>query len=119
MLIYGALFAVVGLKTYLPYMAALLVFHAGVVHAVWRLMRRCGSHPWIATGAAGVLLVFGYGAANILWPFQISFVGALLVGLVQILLLDRDGPFGRRDALAVGVGTAGLLFSGIAVPMVV
>jgi MFS family permease len=117
-LIYGAIFSLAGLKIYLPYMAVLLVLHVGVVHALWRVMRRCGVDQWIAVAAAAVFLVFGPGADNILWAFQIGFVGSFLAGVTQLLLLDRAGPPGRRDVAAVGIGTGGLLFSGISVPMV-
>lgn len=117
-LIYGAVFSFAGLKTYLPYMVVLLVLHVGVVHVLWRVMRHCGVDPWIAVAAAAVFLVFGPGADNILWAFQIGFVGSFLAGITQLLLLNRGGALGRRDMAAVGIGTGSLLLSGISVPMV-
>ena len=119
MLIYGALFQLAGVRTYVPYMAVLVLFHLGVAHILWRLMRRCEVDPWVATGIGAMFVVFGPGWENLLWAFQIGFVGSLLLGIIQILLLDRRGPPGRRDGAAVAVGTGSLLFSGISVPLVV
>jgi hypothetical protein len=50
--------------------------------------------------------------------FQITFVGALVFGLVQLLLADHDGPLGGRDWLGLLAGLAGLMCSGVAITMV-
>ena len=56
---------------------------------------------------------------DILWPFQITYVGALVFGLTHLLLADHDGPFDRRDWLGLAAGAAGLMCSGVAIAMVV
>ena len=38
------------------------------------------------------------GAQDILWAFKITFTGALVFGLVQLLLADDDGPV-RKAAI--------------------
>jgi hypothetical protein len=48
-----------------------------------------------------------------------GFVGSLVLGLTQLLLVDHDGGWGRRDWLALGAGVGALLCSGIGVTMVV
>ena len=58
------------------------------------------------------------GAENILVAFQITFVGALVFGLGQLLLADHDGPIDRRDWLGLVAGLAALLCSGVAITMV-
>jgi hypothetical protein len=62
--------------------------------------------------------LFGAGAQDILWAFQIAFTGALFFGLVQLVLADHDGPLDVRDWLGLAAGTAALLCSGVAVTMV-
>ena len=64
-------------------------------------------------------MFFGAGAENILVAFQITFVGALVFGLTQLLLADHDGPLDRRDWLGLLAGFAGLLCSGVAITMTV
>ncbi|MGH9177629.1 MAG: hypothetical protein ACRD0N_03620, partial [Acidimicrobiales bacterium] len=116
-LIYRALYEAAGLRTYVPYVAVLVVAHLAVVHLVWRVMRRTGTPPLIASALAAVLAVLGSGSENLLWAFQIGFVGSVALGLVHILLVDHDGRFGRRDVLGWAVAVVGLACSGIAVTM--
>ena len=82
-------------------------------------MRRAGVGPWIASAAAAAFVLFGSGYQNIAWGFQIGFVGSLVFGLAHLLLADHDGPFDRRDALALTCGLAALMSSGVGVTMVV
>jgi hypothetical protein len=72
----------------------------------------------MATLVAGTFVVFGAGAENIVVAFQITFVGALVFGLTQLLLADHDGPVGVRDALGLLAGLAALMCSGVGIGMV-
>ena len=83
------------------------------------VMRRAGVSPWIATAAASLFVLFGAGYQDMIWAFQIGFVGALVFGLTQLLLADHDGPVTRRDFLALLAGVLGLMCSAIGVPMTV
>jgi hypothetical protein len=67
---------------------------------------------------ASAFVVFGAGAQDFLWAFQIAFTGALVLGLVHVLLADHDGPFDRRDWFGIAAGFLALLCSGVAVTMV-
>ena len=116
-LVFRALFAVFGVRTYLPYAAALIAVHLVAAHLVWRVMRRSGAHPWVATGLIPVLLVFGPGADNLLWAFQIGFVGSLALGLAHVLLVDHEGGFDRRDVIGWMLSLLGVMTSGIGIPM--
>jgi hypothetical protein len=117
-LAYRFLFAVFGLRAYLPYRLLVLVLYLAAAALLLVVMRRAGVHPWIATSAAALFALFGAGWVNIIRPFQITFTGALLFGLLELLLSDRDGSFGRRDVLAMACGLVALMMSGVGVVMV-
>jgi len=117
-LAYRLLWVLFGIRHYVPYQLLLIALHltaAGLLRAV---MRRAGVRPWIATLVAATFVVFGAGAENIVVAFQITFVGALVFGLTQLLLADHDGPPGVRDALGLLAGLAALMCSGVAIGMV-
>ena len=118
-LIYRALYAAFGIRSYLPYVAVLVVLHVAVTHLLWRLMRRTGTTPIVATALSAVFVVLGAGFENLLWAFQIGFVGSVAVGLAHVLVVDHPGPFGRRDRAGWLVAVTGLMFSGIGVTMTV
>ncbi len=96
-LVFRGLLAIVGLRSYLPYVAVLLALHLGLAHLLWRVSLRVGATPAIATALAAVFIVLGAGSENLLWAFQIAFVGVVAFGWAAVLLHDHDGPFGRRD----------------------
>ena len=110
-LIYAALLNTVGLRAYWPYMAVLLALHAANVVLVFELIRfRSGDA--IAIGAAALLLVLGAGWENLLWAFQMTFVGSVTCGLGALLVLQRmRGSLG--SGIAIALAGASLLFSGI------
>jgi hypothetical protein len=118
-LVFRALYATVGLRSYLPYLLVVVSCHLAVGFLLYLVMRRTAIRPWIATVAASSFILFGAGYENILWAFQIGFIGALGFGLGQLLLADHDGDDHRRDGLALLSGLAGLMCSGVGVTMVV
>jgi hypothetical protein len=116
---YRLLWTVVGIRSYVPYQAMIVVLHLAAAALLLVVMRRAGVGPWIATVAAGAFVFFGSGAENIFVAFQITFVGALVFGLVQLLLADHDGPLGGRDWFGLLAGLAALMCSGVGITMVV
>ena len=116
---FRAVNAVWGTGSYVPYQALAIAGHLAVVVAVWLVCRRCGVRGWAATASVLPLIVLGSGRANIMIGFQITMTWALALALLQFALADRDGPFTRRDLLGLGCGLAGLLCSGVAIPVVV
>lgn len=116
---YWALLSTVGLSSYLPYAAVVIAFHLGLAHLLWRAALRCGASRPIATALVAIFAVLGAGAENLVWSFQIAFVGAAACGWAAILLHDHDGPFDRRDVLGWIASIAALMFSGIGLTMVV
>jgi len=108
-LIYAALLNTVGMRSYIPYMAVLLALHATSVVLLFELVRRRAG-DLIALGAALLFLVLGAGWENLLWAFQIAFVGSVASGLGALLILDA-----RPDRMwAVALLLFGsFMFSGI------
>lgn len=115
-LVYRALIATVGLRSYLPYVTIALLTHLVAAHLLWRIMRRTGTDPWIAAGLAAVFTVLGAGHDNLLWAFQLGFNAALALGLLAIILVADDR--GRRHVAAAVTAVVSLLTSGVAVVMV-
>jgi len=118
-LVYRLMWVLFGMRSYTPYQALVIALHLIAAALVLWVMRRANVRPWLATLVAMVFLFFGSGAENILVAFQITFTGALVFGLTQLLLADHDGPIGRRDWLGLLAGFAGLACSGVAVTMTI
>lgn len=113
-LIYRALFSTYGLHSYWPYLAVLFALHLLLAHLLWRIMVRAGSDPWVATFLAFVFAAYGAGADNLVWAFQMGFVGAVLFGWAYVTMVDRHA---KGDLWLLGawvVGICALMFSGIA-----
>jgi len=116
--VYRVLYAAVGLRSYWPYLVAVVAAHLTIVVLLWFVMRRHTVAPWVATALATVLLAFGPGWEAILWGFELTVLGALLFGLAQLLAVDRDGPLDRFDGFALAFGLAALMCSEVGVTMV-
>jgi hypothetical protein len=111
-LIYRALFATVGLRAYWPYLLVLELLHAGSALLLFAIIRRrCG--PGLALAAMLLFLFLGRGGENILWAFQIGFVGSVFCGLLATLLLDPPATTSVARAAASLALVASLMFSGI------
>jgi len=118
-LVYRALWRLFGLRTYVPYQLIAILLHLTAAVLLRRVMRRAGVDPWIATAAASLFALFGFGYQNIVFAFQMAWGASLVLGLTHLLLADHDGPIGRRDWLGLLAGLAGMLCSGVAVAMTV
>lgn len=110
-LIYAALLSTVGLRSYLPYMAVLLALHAANVALVFEVVRRRAG-DLVGIAAAGLVMVLGAAWENLLWAFQIAFVGSVACGLCMLLVLQGPRSRGRMGAAATFL-TGSLMFSGI------
>ncbi|MEA2842674.1 MAG: hypothetical protein QOJ69_345, partial [Actinomycetota bacterium] len=121
-LVYRGLYSLFGVRSYVPYVVVLAIVHVTVAHLLWRVMRRSGVEIGVATALSALFLVLGSGSENLLWAFQIGFVGSVACGLGALLLVDRDGAFDwppdGRDVAVWAVLVVGLMCSGIGVPMV-
>lgn len=119
-LIYRAVFGLVGLRAYWPYLVVLYTFHAVVIVLIVRLLRRHGASAATRCFAVGMFVVYGAGAENLLWAFQFAWMAACIAGLLVVEIVDV--PVERctrsRVALAWVVGVAGLMCAGVGVSMV-
>lgn len=115
--VYTFLRDTVGLSSYWPYISVLIAIHLALAHLLFRVMIRATVAPPIATAGAAVFAVFGAGSENLLWAFQIGFVGSLALGWAAALLIDRSTALCRRDGWAVLLLVASLMCSGIGVPV--
>jgi hypothetical protein len=118
LVVFRVMYDVVGLRSYLPYQVLPIALHLTAAALLRAVMRRAGVSPWVATVAATLFVFFGAGSQDIIWAFQITFSGPLVLGLGQLLLADHDGPLDRRDWIGLGLGFAALLCSGVAIAMI-
>ena len=116
--LYRLLEASFGIRTYWPYILTAILLHLVIVHLVWRLMLQARVTPWVATVVVLPLIVLGAGAENLLWAFQIGFLGSIALGLATILLVNHDGAWQRRDWCGLALALFALLWSGVTVPLV-
>lgn len=117
-LLWRGIFHFVGISTYWPYMGLLFAAHLLCVHFLWQILRRIpGVPPVLAIAGAAVLGFYGGGWENLLWAFQIGFVGSLAFGLGMVAAIRGDGSRGRVAAVAVAA-VVSLMMSGISVVMV-
>jgi hypothetical protein len=115
-MVYKAMWAVFGLTDYTAFRVLDVVLHVATCGLLLVYLRRRTS-PWFAVGAAIAVLYLGYAYQDLLWPFQIQYIGAVAAGLGAFLLLDRRDRAGDMGAaLALGIAVAcsgvGLPFAG-------
>ncbi len=108
-IVYRGLFSVFHLSTYLPYQLPVILLQLASAWLLRVIMRRAGVGPWTATAGAAAIVLLGSTYENIIFAVQISYLGALVLGLGQLVLADHDGPIGRRDWLALGLGLCSLM----------
>jgi hypothetical protein len=117
-LIEQLLLQVFGMGSTLPeyvVLTALLLATAALVFVYVR--RRLG--PWPALMAALALAFLGPAWQDLLWPFQIGFVGSALFGVAMLLALEREDRQGDVLACAclticAGFSSLGLAFAVVA-----
>jgi hypothetical protein len=108
-LIYALLLNTVGMRSYIPYMVVLLALHATSVVLLFELVRRRAG-DLVGIAAAALLLVMGAAWENLLWAFQIGFVGSVACGLGALLAIGAARP---RMWAAMLLLLGSLMFSGI------
>ena len=107
--IYKLLFAAVGLRHYWPYRAVLVAMDLACALLVFVYARACVG-GYLALLAASLILFFGPGWQDILWPFQMSWLIAIAAGIGALLLLDRDdrvGDCGACVLLGISLASSG------------
>lgn len=106
------LFGMGSMTPELVLLVALQLATAGLLFVYAR--RRLG--PWPALFAATLLLFLGPAWQDLLWPFQVGFVGASLFGLAALLAMENDDERWDRAAclfltISVAFSSLGLAFA--------
>jgi hypothetical protein len=114
--VYKILLSIFGLRHYLPYRVVSIALHllgSGLLYVLVR--RRIG--PWLALVATAILLFMGTAYQDLLWPFQISYLGSVAGGLGALALLERPGA--RRDGWVAALLILSLSSSGVGIAFLV
>jgi hypothetical protein len=107
------LFRTVGLDSYPVFRVAGLLVHAAVASAVaWYVWQRRGQLAAFGTGVA--ILLLGTGWQNIMWPFQIGFMGSVLGFVGALIAMDRGTT--RGDVVAGVLVAMALASSSVGIP---
>lgn len=117
-LVYQGLWHLVGLHHYEPYQAVTIGLHLLIAFLLRHTMRRIGVRPWVATGTAALFLFYGTGAENVVWAFQMTFLGSIAFGLAHLTLADHPAPRPWRTVAGLACGLGALMCSAIGVLMV-
>ncbi|HEX6206273.1 MAG TPA: hypothetical protein VFZ29_10770 [Solirubrobacterales bacterium] len=107
------LFGMGSMTPELVLLVALELAVAGLLFVYAR--RRLG--PWPALFAATVLLFLGPAWQDLLWPFQVGFVGASAFGLATLLALENEDE--RWDRAACAFLTIAVAFSSLGIAFAV
>ena len=108
--VYWALMHTVGLRRYWPYQLVLVLLDVLCGWLLFVLLRR-KVHPAAAAAASALLMLLGSAWQDLLWPFQIGFLGSVAGGLAALFLLDRHtrrSDIGACACLLVSVGCSGI-----------
>jgi hypothetical protein len=117
-LVYRLLLNVVGLHHYWPYVAIVVLLHLCVTHLLWRQLVAMRVRTELALIGAAVFALLGAGAENLLWAFQIGFIGSVAFGWLAVLLVNTQAISRSRHLAAWAAAVAALMCSGIGVVMV-
>lgn len=109
--IYAVLLSTVEVRSYIPYMAVLLALHAASVVLLFEVVRRRAG-DLMALGSAALLMLLGAAWEDLLWAFQMQFIGSVACGLGMLLALQGK-PKRRNLLIAAALLTASLMFSGV------
>lgn len=114
--IYKLLFVTAGIDDYAPYRVAVLLIHLLCVALLFLLVRR---RVGDVVGAIAVLPILFLGTAwqDLLWPFQIGYLGSVAAALGMLLALERRTAPG--DVAACVLIAAALASSSIGIPVAV
>ena len=94
-LAFRALYSIVGLHSYVPYIALVIVAHLAAVVLLWHVMVRSRIDAWVALCFVTVFAVLGTGFENLENAWQVTLVAPLALGLAAILVVPESGPLRR------------------------
>jgi hypothetical protein len=113
--VYKVLVTAFGMTSQAPFQVALTLCAAACVLLVWTYVRR-RLGDWLAFAAILPLLFLGSGAINLIWPFQLTLMSSLALGLGALVALDRGDR--RGDRIACGLLTGSVISGSPGLPFV-
>ncbi len=108
LLLYWLIEQVFGIDSYWPFLLANMALHVGAVVLVRELCRRVGVSEWTTVLVCTLMLLFGSGWENVVFAVQVTYNLSLVAFLAHMVLIDHDGPVGRRDAAGAVAGIVGV-----------
>jgi hypothetical protein len=96
-LVYRTLNEVVGLRSYVPYLAVLLLVHVIAAAGLYRVLTLVSTRT-VALAGAAILLFLGNAYTDLFWGWQMGFIGSTAGGIWALAFLAK--PPQRRNALA-------------------
>ncbi len=117
--LYKLLLQIAGLGAYWPYRLTLVCLHLLAGALLFVVLRSRVGDAAAVCGAA-LLLFLGSAADDLIWAFQIGFVGSIAAGLGMLVALDRRSRGGDLAAavllgVSLGCSSLGVSFLAIAV----
>jgi len=111
---------VFGVDSFIPYAIPVILVHLAFVHVVWRIGIRVGANAWLVSGLATLLLFYqNVGYSNILRACTVGTIGALVLGLLVLLILDRERLRVIDWILVIGMSLFSLTLAATAVPVLI
>lgn len=102
-LVYRGMVELLGTGSYTPFLAVLMACHVAMAAGVYALMRRVSTEGALA--CAVLMLFLGSGFDNLVWAFQIGFVGA--AALAVWAMASGDRPWLAAVLLTAALWTQG------------
>ncbi len=90
--VYRLLLLTVGLHHYWPYRLLLTSLDVLCGVLLFLLLRR-NVHPILAASGAAILMLLGPAWQDLLWPFQVCFLGSVAGGLTALYLSPRNSRY--------------------------
>ena len=109
-LVWNALMATVGLRSYMPYLLIDYLFVVAAAAAIYVHARR-HTHVLIALAAGTIFLLLGTGAENLFLAFQMGWTAAAAAGSWALVILLAE-PRPRRIAMVSLLLVLGILATG-------
>jgi hypothetical protein len=108
-LVYRTLVEVFGTGSYLPFMVVLMTLHLAAAGGLYVLLAQRVS-PIAAMAATILFLFLGSGFDNLLWAFQIGFVGSVVLGVWALVVVDRPWLSATLVTMSIWTSGVGLFF---------
>ena len=110
-LVYLLLFKLIGLTTYVPYLALTVLVHLALVLVMHHLLRRLGAGRVAALLSALLLLTYGAGSEAFLVEAPVALTASMLLGAISILVLVRRDHDTRSTVIAAVLLLVGVTVS--------